>query len=438
MKIDVDTLSPVQRRIRVELPADTVAEEFLRVYENLSRRARIRGFRPGKVPRSVLQRFYGDEVKSEVLSRLIEHSLSEVVRDQQLQVVSRPEIDANDLEEGKAFVFSAVVEVKPEIQVKNYAGLEVEKMKLSVDEAQVEMALRRLQEEHAQLEPVEDRDVVEGGDFVILDFSGSLDGKPFPGGRQEAYPLEIGTGKALPEFEQALIGLKRGHEHTISVPYPEGYFNRELAGRTVGFSVTVQSIKKKVLPLLDDEFAKDHGEASTLDELKDKIRVRLESEVREIQTADLKERLLDRIIEANSLEVPPAMVDRQVQYLVERRQARLSAQGLPSSAEVFSREQLRKDLERQAQRQVQATLLVEKIAEIENIKTSDEEVRLRIERIATAAGGRGAAVREIYRESPALEDLRLQMIFDKTLEFLLGRAKIKEVEPPVDAQDKKR
>lgn len=436
MKFDIDRLGPVQRRIRIEFPADAVAEEFLRVYENLGRRARIRGFRPGKVPRSVLQGLYGDEVKSEVLSRLVEQSLSEVIKDQRLQVVSRPEIDANDLEEGKAFTFSALLEVKPEIQVENYVGLGVEKVKLTMDKAQVEMALRHLQEEHAQLEP-EDRDVVERGDFVILDFAGSVEGKPFQGGRQEGYPLEVGSGRALPQFEQAIVGLKRGREHTISVAYPEDYFNRELAGKTVLFSVTVQAIKKKILPPLDDEFAKDHGESSSLDELKEKIRARLESEVREIQATDLKEKLVGRLIEANPFEIPPAMVDRQVRYLIERRQARLSAQGLPSSGQPFS-EQLRTDLESQARRQVQATLLVERIAQIENIGVSDEEVHLRIEKIARAAGERGAAVREIYRKSDALDELRSQMVFDRTVEFLLGRAKIKEVEPPVDAQEKKR
>jgi trigger factor len=340
------------------------------------------------------------------------------------------------LEEGKAFTFSALLDVKPEIQVENYVGLGVEKVKFTMDKAQVEMALRHLQEEHAQLEP-EDRDVVERGDFVILDFAGSVEGKPFQGGRQEGYPLEVGSGRALPQFEQAIVGLKRGREHTISVAYPEDYFNRELAGKTVLFSVTVQAIKKKILPPLDDEFAKDHGESSSLDELKEKIRARLESEVREIQATDLKEKLVGRLIEANPFEIPPAMVDRQVRYLIERRQARLSAQGLPSSGQPFS-EQLRTDLESQARRQVQATLLVERIAQIENIGVSDEEVHLRIEKIARAAGERGAAVREIYRKSDALDELRSQMVFDRTVEFLLGRAKIKEVEPPVDAQEKKR
>jgi trigger factor len=438
MKIDIDTLTPVQRRIRVEFPPDAVEKEFFQVYENLGRRARIKGFRQGKVPRSVLQRLYGEEVKGEVLSRLVEHSLREVVKSHGVKMVSRPEIDANELNEGKTFSFSALVEVKPEIQVKNYIGLEVEKVKLSVSEAQVEMALRHLQEQHAQLEPVEERDVVEAGDLVILDFVGSVDGKPFSGGRQENYPLEIGSGKALPQFEAAIVGLKRGQKHTISLDYPTNYFNQELAAKTAIFSLTVQAIKKKVLPSLDDEFAKDHGDAASLDELKQKLRIRLVSELEEIQVTDLKEKILARLIEANAFEVPPAMIDRQVRYLMDRRQARLATESSSSSEKEFSPEQLRKELEPQARRQSQATLLIEKIAETEGIKVSDEEVQLRVEKIARAAGDKGASVREIYRHNDAREDLRSQMAFDRTVEFLLQRAQVKEVEPPVDDEEKKR
>ena len=437
MKVGIDTLSPVQRKVRVELPVDAVNREFARAYESLSQRARIKGFRPGKAPRSVLQGLYGDEVRGQVLSRLVENSLGEVFREQGLLVVSRPEVEADDLGEGRVFTFSAVVEVKPEIEAKDYLALEVEKVKLAVDEAQVEVALRRLQESHAHLEPVEDRDVVQQGDLAVLDFVGSIDGKPFSEGKGENYHLEVGGGDTLPQFEEAIVGLKKDGEHTISVAYPEDHFNRELAGKVVAFSVTVREIKKKTLPPLDDEFAKDHGECATLDELRQRIRVRLESEVREIQTRDLKEQLLTKVIEAHPFEVPPAMVDREIRYLMERHQARLAAQGLASSGEGPSTEQVRKDLEPQALRQVRAMLLIEKIAVLEKIEVSDEEIHGRIEEVARSAGERGMALREVYRRADAREDLRSQMVFERTVDFLLQRAKVKEVESPVDAREKK-
>ena len=437
MKIDIDTVSPVQRKVRVELPADAVNKEFLRAYESLSQRAKIRGFRPGKAPRSVLKRLYGDEVRGQVLTRLVERSLSEVMRERGLHVVSRPEVEANDLEEGKAFAFSAVLQVKPEIDVKDYLGREVEKVKLSVEEPQAEAALRRLQDAHAHLEPVEDRDTVQRGDFAVIDFAGSVDGKTFPGGKGENYYVEVGGGNALPQFEEALVGLKKNGEHTISVAYPEDYSNRELAGKAVVFSVTVREIKKKILPPLDDEFAKDHGECASLEELKQKIRARLDNEVQAIQESALKEQIVTRLIEAHPFEVPPAMVDHQIRYLMERNQSRLASQGAASSRSGTSIEQMRKELEPHALRQVKATLLIEKIAALEKIEVPDREIQERIEEVARSAGERGAAIREIYRRDDAREDLCSQMVFDRTLDFLLKHAKVKEVAPPVDAKGKK-
>jgi len=437
MKVDVDIVSPIQRRIHVELPAEAVDKEFFRVYGRLGQRARIKGFRPGKVPRPILEGLYREEVRGEVLSRLVENSLGKIFRERGLQVVSRPEIEANDLAEGRAFTFSAVVEVKPDIEVKNYLGKELEKVKLSVDEAQIDLALRHLQDSHAHLEPVEDRDVVERGDFVVLDFVGSVDGKPFPGGRAEHYLLELGGGKALPQFEEAIVGLKKDGEHIISVAYPQDYFNRELAGKAGEFRVMVREIKKKVLPPLDDEFAKDHGGCASLDELKQKIRARLESELREIQARDLKEQLLTRLIDEHPVEVPPALLDHQIRYLVERQQARLAAENPGGDRQVPSMEQMKKDLEPHALRQVRAMLLIEKIAGLENIEVSEEEVQQRIDAMVLSAREQGVSLRELYRRSDAREDLRSQMAFDRTLDFLLERSKMKEVGPPVDAQEKK-
>lgn len=431
MKIDIDELNSIRRKISVKLPADAVNKEFLRVYENIGQRAKIRGFRPGKAPRSVLQSLYGEEVKGQVLSRLVERSLGQAIKEKGLRVVSRPELDAPDLEEGRPFAFSAVVEVKPEIEVKDYSGLELEKVKLSVGEAEVDSALGGLQEHYAQLEPVEERDIVERGDFVVLDFAGSVDGKPLPEAKAENYLLEIGGGRALPQFEQAIVGLKRGKEGTISIVYPQDYHNAELAGKEVLFSVSVKEIKKKVLPPLDDEFAKDHGECASLAELRQKIRERLEGEVREIQHRDLKEKLLARLIEAHSFDLPPSMVEQQLRYLLERAQSRLAAAERPSL------EELRKELEPQAHRQVRASLLVERIGELEKVEVSDQELQGKIEEIARRAGERATTVREIYRRADAREDLRSQMAFDRTLDLLIERVKVKEIEPPVDAGEKK-
>jgi trigger factor len=439
MKIDVDEISPVQRKIRIELPAETVAHEFSRAYQDLGRRVRVKGFRAGKTPRSVLQGIYGDELKGQVRSQLVEASLGEIIKERGLQIVSRPEIEANDLLEDRPFSFSAVFEVKPDIPVKDYLGIEVERAKLSVSDDQVDQALRRLQESHARLEPVENRAIVQRGDFVTLDFEGLIAGKPFSGGKGQNYFLEIGGGRALPQFEEALIGLKQDAPEKIHVVYPEHYPNNELSGKSVDFSVIVREIKQKALPELDDDFAKDHGECASLQELKAITGKRLEHELKQIQQEALKEQIISGLIRSCPLTPPAAMVERQTRYLMERYHSRGTDSGAATGSAPSS-EEARKAFAQRALRQVQATLLVEKISQLEKIEVSDQDVQERVDNLARAAGDKGKTVRDIYSKPDARDDLRAQLVFDRTLSFLLERAHIKEVESldtKVDEEAKK-
>lgn len=435
MKIDIDELSPVQRKVRVELPAETVSSEFAHAYKNLGQRVRVKGFRTGKIPRSVLQGIYGDELKGEVKSHLVEESLGEVIKERGLQIVSRPEIETNDLNEGGPFSFSAVFEIKPEIEVKDYLGLEVEKIKLAISDDQVQDALKRIQEGHARLELVEGRDIVQTGDFVTLDFDGSIGGKPFSGGKGENYALEVGSGHALAQFEEAIVGLKIGDRQMVQVNYPESYPNKEIASKTVDFSIVVREIKQKVLPILDDEFAKDHGEHASLDELKSAIRKRLEAELKHYQDEDLKEKLVSRLIETHSFTLPSSMVERQTRYLMERYQNQVAGQAGADSDAAPPMEEARKTLESRAARQVQATLLVEKISQREKIEISDQDLQQRIDNLARAAGERAKGVREYYAKPESRDDLRAQMLFDRTVGYLLERAQIKELDPPISKVD---
>jgi trigger factor len=439
MKVDVDIVNPVQRKIRVELPPETVSREFSQAYGRLVRRARIKGFRPGKVPRQVLEGIYRDEVRGEVLTHLVETSLQKIFRERGLSAVSRPQIEADDLADGESFIFSAVVEVKPDFNVEDYIGMELEKVKIAVTDQEVEKALLRLQDQHAHLEPVEEsHDTVQRGDFVLLDFLGSVAGKPIPEGRAENYLLEVGAGSALPEFEKALVGMAKEAPQTISVTYPEEYPNRDLAGQTANFSVTLREIKKKVRPALDDDFAKDVGECSILDELRAKIRARLEDQVGELQNRELKEQLVGRLLEAHPFDVPQGLVERQLRYLSDRRSNRSPSSPMQESQDSSSAEILRRELEPQAAKQVRAMLLVEKIADREKISAGDAELQQRIGEIARASGEHAGEVRKLYDHESAREELRSQMIFDRTLDFLIAHAKVKEIEPPkVDEGDKK-
>jgi trigger factor len=279
---------------------------------------------------------------------------------------------------------------------------------------------------------VQDRDVVAPGDFVTLDFVATIDGKDFPGGKADNYQVEVGRGHVLPDFDDALAGATRGEAKRARVRFPDDYPNRDLSGKTADFTITVKEIKSKVLPPIDDEFAKEHGDSGSLEELKKKLRGRLEEELQKYQESELKERILSRIIETHPLTPPPAMVETQTRYLMERYQN----SGADSSApDAPSMEETRKALEARATRQVQATLLVEKIAQSENIEVPETEVQARIDALVRAAGERGKTLRQFYSRTDAHDELRSQMIFDRTLDFLLARARVKEVDAPVEKVD---
>jgi trigger factor len=432
IKIDVDELGPIQRKVRVELPRDKVASEFAKAYQTLSQRVRVKGFRAGKAPRSVLQGLYGEEIKGQVRSQLVENSLGEAIKERGLQIVSRPEIEAEDLADGSDFSFSAVFEIKPEFELRDYLGIEVERPKLTVSDEQVDQALKRIQESHAHLEPVETRDVAQTGDFVTLDFIGTIDGKEFPGGKADNYLVEVGGGQTLAEFDNAAAGAQRGEAKSIRVPFPDDYPNRELAGKTADFTLTVREIKQKVVPPLDDEFAKEHGEAGSLEEMKMKLRERLSEELKKYQDDELKERILGRIIETHPFTPPSAMVERQTRYLLERYQDR---GGEGAAADAPSMEETRKAFEERAMRQVRATLLAEKIAQAEKIEVPENEVQDRVENLARAAGERGKTIRQYYSRHDARDELRAQMVFDRTLGYLLEKANIKEIDAPRETVD---
>ncbi len=437
MKIDVNELGPVQRKISVELSPETVASEFSRAYKNLGQRVRVRGFRTGKIPRHVLRGIYGEEIKGQVRSHLVEESLGEVIKERGLQIVSRPEVEANDLEEGRPFSFSAVFEVKPAIEANDYLGVELQSVKLAITDAQVEAALARFQEGQARLEPVAGRRIVQRGDFATLDFEGSIGGKPFAGAKGENYVLEVGGGHALPQFEDAVAGLELGEQRTVQVKYPDDYPNKESAGKTVDFSLVVREIKQKVLPALDDDFAKDHGDCGSLEELRGKIRARLEDELKHIQNEELKEQLVARLVEKHPMTPPGSMVERQTRYLIERYQEQASRQPRADSNPAPSLEETRKSLEDRAARQVRATLLIERISQIEKIEVAENDLRDRIDQLVRAAGERAKTVRDIYSRPEARDDLRAQLVSDRTVSYLLERAKVVEIDPPPPMVDER-
>lgn len=412
----------------MEIPADRVDKAFARMYRQFGRQAKVRGFRPGKVPQHVLRSLYGTEIQARVLSELVEESLAGAVTDKGLEPVSEPRLEAGDLNEAQPFAFTAVIEVKPEIELKDYRAVPVERVRADVGDEEVERALEAVRDRNAQLEPVEGRDEVAEGDHVLVDFSGSVEGEPFPGGAVENYAVDIGAGLALPEFEQGLVGMKRGVAGNIAVNFPAEAKDERLAGKTADFQVTVQDIRRKMLPPLDDEFARDYGECDSLEELRERLRAELQSEIETLQNGPLKDRIMERLIEAHPFEVAPSMVDRELSYLMRRARSQRELSGTDTPEPTT--EELREELTPRAEQRVKMMLLVEKIAAAEGITVSEEEVDARVEALARASGARAASVREQYGQDWARETMRSQLVSEKTLDFLLEQADVTVVDPP--------
>ena len=438
MKVDLDVVTETERKLNIELPADTVTDAYARTYRQLGLHAKVKGFRPGKIPRHVLEGLYGTEVHAQALSELVEQSLLKALQENKLEVVGQPRVETGELKEGEAFSFSAIVEVKPDIHLKDYRGIDVDRVRLEVQEEQIDTSLQRLQERHSQLEPVESRDVVAQGDFVFIDFVGSIDGEPFPGGKAEGFPLEVGGGQSIAAFEHALIGLQKEREAEVNVPMPEDFGDPTVAGKDAVFRVKVNDIKRKILPDLDDEFAKDYGDSPTLEELRNKIRAELKKELESLQARQVKDRIVQNMVDQYDFAVSPSLVEKEVAYMMSRAQPQGGASGPDPDAPTT--DDLKNELRPEAERRVKGMLLMEKISQQEKIDADPDEVTQRIDLVARAAGEQGPAVREYYGREDARRELIHQIVSEKTLEFLHQHATIRDVEPDsekVDAPAKK-
>jgi trigger factor len=422
VKIDVEDLGSTKKKLQIEVSGEIVTREIDSAYRKLSKKAKVKGFRPGKVPREILQRHYGDYVKNEVINKLINDTYFKAISDEDITPVSQPTIDDGTLEEGKAFEYSAIVEVKPDIQVKDYLSLKLKASKTEVAREDVEKRLGELQNLHAQLVTVERREKIREGDFVIIDYDGFSDGRPLDGSSGKDFMLQIGGGRFIPGFDEKLIGMERDDEKEVEVTFPENH--PTMAGRTAVFRVKVKEIKEKILPKLDDEFAKDIGEYPGLKELKARIREDLEKEGEESKRRELENQLVEKLIKANSFDVPRSMVEGQIDYLVADAKIRLASQGLALKDVGVGEGKLRKDLEEAAVKRVKQGLILEKVSALEGISVENEEVTERLKEISLRTNQNVEKVRGYYQQGDRMEGLKAKIVEEKTLDFLLEKSNI--------------
>jgi len=300
MKVQIEKTSPIERKIFFEIPNDVVSQEVESTYRALNRNVKLKGFRPGKAPRSILQRYYKSQVEEEVVSKLIKDSYGKAVEEYHLTPVAAPTVLDHTFEADKDFKYTVTVEVKPDVTVEGYLGLEVEKAAVSVSEEDVQARLKDLQETHAQLKPLETKRPIQEKDFVIIDFEGSQSGRPLEGWKVQDHLVEVGSKTLVGDLDRQLIGLSQDEEKDLSLTLPETHSKKELAGQKIDVHIKVKEIKEKILPPLDDEFAKDVGNFNTLADLKARLRQTIEEEKQAQANRAAKEKLLATLVEKHS------------------------------------------------------------------------------------------------------------------------------------------
>jgi trigger factor len=424
MNVTVEEISSIKKKISVEIHVDQVTKEVESFYQQVGKQAKIKGFRPGKIPRDILERYFKDHVKSEVIQKLIQETYPAALSEKDLHPVSPPVIDPGELESGKPFQYSATVEVKPEIKIEGYIGLNIEGNKESAKEEEVEERLKGLQNLHAQLRTVPEPRPIQSGDHVIIDYEARMDNKPLEEGKAVDFTVEVGSGRFIPALEEKLVGLNLEEEKEIEVPFPEDYGYKKWAGKTVSFLVKVKEIKEKVLPPLDDEFAKDLGDYASLEDLKAKLKEEIEKEKELMLDRQLKDQMIEQLIQANSFEIPESMVVEQAKALVSDTKLRLASQGIALKNLNIPEEKLQEDYREVAQKQVRTYLILEKIATQEGIAVTDEEADERLQSISERTHQKLDVVKRYYEKNGLIPELKAGILTDKTLNFLLEKANI--------------
>jgi len=420
MKVNAEELSPTKKKLQVEIPSPQVKEAVESLYRDLNKRVRIKGFRPGKTPRDVLERRYGDYIKEQAISALINETYPQAVSQESLEPIAPPTIDSGELAVESPFTYSAVVEVKPPIKVMGYKELRLKGRREKVTPKEVAGELERLRMMHAQVQPVEGRDQVQKGDLVLVDFQGLLDQRPIRDGKAENYLLEIGSGNMVPGFEEGLIGKKTGAQEELPVVFPADHPRKDLAGKEVVFQVMVKEIRQRILPPLDDEFARDVGDYKDLKELKERITTDLEGAKEHKHQEELRQAAIDQLLQTNPVEIPSYLVQRRTDELLQDLKLRMAAQkqDLPPEEE----HKARGEYEKIAEREVRTSFLLEEIGQQESIAVSPEDVGSRLGEMARAYQ---RPLEELQQNPSLVAAVKRSLEREKVLDFIIAEAEIK-------------
>jgi trigger factor len=414
--------------LTVTVDSKRVDDALDKAFQKVVKQVNVPGFRKGKVPRPIFEQRFGVEaLYQDALDILLPEAYSEAVEEAGIDPVDQPEIDLDDMAKGEPLTFRATVTVKPEVELGEYKGLEVEEESQEVTEEEVSEEIHRLQNEHAELTVIEEGEVQEG-DTVVMDFKGFVDGEPFEGGEAENHTLEIGSGQFIPGFEEKLVGAKAGADTEVEVEFPEEYHAEELAGKAATFEVKVHDVKRKELPALDDEFAKDVDENyETFEDMKKAVRERMEQEKQQKVEMNKKDKLVEKATENATIEVPEAMVNTEVDRMLQEFGQRLQSQGM--SLDMYyqfaqtDEEGMKEQFKEDAEKRVRMNMTLEAISNAENLEATEEDVEKELENMAEMYERPVDEIKQLLAMQGGTDVLKGDLQVRKAIDFLVDESK---------------
>ena len=409
-------------KLNIKVEPEKVDQALEQAYREVAKEVSVPGFREGKVPRKVLEAKYGPEIlHKDALDIIIPDAYSEAISEIGAEPIDRPDIEDYYIAEGEYATFTARVEVKPEVELGQYTGLDLEYEDVEVEQEEVNNHLSRLQDQHSQLE-FTDKEIIEEGDTAVIDFEGFIDGEPFEGGSGEEFNLEIGSGQFIPGFEEKLIGEKTGTEVELEVDFPDDYQAEDLAGKTAVFNVDIKEIKEKVVPELDDDFAREVSDYDTIEEFKDSVRSQIKEQKKQQTDQDFEEKLFDAIADDSEFELPEKLIENELDSMFQRFKINLSQQGMEIEDYFeytgMDEQDWRDQNYDSAVKSVRNNLLLEAVAKKEDIEVSDSEVESKIKEIAEANDQDFEEMKSQMEEYNQLDSIKESIKMEKTMEFL--------------------
>jgi trigger factor len=429
MQVHIEDLSPVEKKLAVEVPWPVVAERLEAAYRELGRDVKLKGFRPGKVPRDVLVRMFGKQVQMDVAKSLVQETFLTAARQHKLEVVAEPVVEDAVIKRGENFKYSARVEVRGEVKIDKVDGLQGTRKKVVVEDSEVEHALEHERQRHTELKPIEGRTTAAATDIIVVAVKGAVG--EFKVDRPELLvDLSDANHDPLPGLTKALLGIPLdAKDHEVTLEMPADHAQKELAGKTAQLKVTVKDAREKLVPALDDEFAKDTGEAQTLAELRELLKKRLLEGKQKDAERDMRQSVLKAFVAANPVPVAPALVERAVDAQLERARYQFAVQGIDLDRSGVDVRGLREKLREPGLEEVRGQLLLEALAEREKLVVADAEVDAKVAELAERRGKAPGKLKAEMDRDGSLESLRWQLRQDKALDHVVSRATIVEAEP---------